>query len=49
MEEEEEKPKFDPEDDNDETPFGVIKEGEVARCPHCAYELDPPERATKKP
>lgn len=35
--------KPDPEDDNDETPFGVIKEGEVPRCPHCAYELDPPD------
>ena len=37
------KPKHDPDDDSDETPFSVIKEGEVPRCPHCAYELDPPD------
>ena len=36
-------PEVDDDNDNDDTPFGVVKEGEVARCPHCAYELDPPD------
>ncbi len=43
FQDEPEKPKVDPDDDNDETPFAVIKEGEIARCPHCAEELDPPD------
>lgn len=40
-----EEPKKKPADDDDEdaNPYGVIKEGEVARCPHCAKELDPPD------
>jgi hypothetical protein len=43
-----EKPKspFLDEDDDDEmnpNPMGVIKEDDVARCPHCAKELDPPD------
>lgn len=41
-----EEPKKKPADDDDDdeaNPYGVIKEGEVARCPHCAYELDPPD------
>lgn len=42
LDEEPAKPK--PDDDDDEAnPYGVIKEGEVARCPHCAVELDPPD------
>jgi ribosomal protein S27E len=33
-------------DDEDETnpnPYGMIKEVDVPRCPHCATELDPPD------
>jgi hypothetical protein len=39
-------------DDEDEdipgkapNPFGVIREDDVPRCPHCAKELDPPDAA----
>ena len=34
----------DDDDDNpNPNPFGVVIEGEEARCPHCAVELDPPD------
>jgi hypothetical protein len=39
------KPKrpFDDDEDENDNPVGVIKEEDVARCPHCAKELDPPD------
>jgi len=33
----------DDDDDDDPTPMKVVIEGEEARCPHCAKELDPPD------
>ena len=32
-------------DDDEDGPkeYGVVKEGEIPRCPHCAVELDPPD------
>ncbi len=41
-----EKPKspfLDDDDDDNPNPMGVIKEEDIARCPHCAQVLDPPE------
>ncbi|VTR99312.1 : zinc_ribbon_5 [Gemmata massiliana] len=39
--------KFQDDDDDDggakPNPLGVIAESDVARCPHCAQELDPPD------
>ena len=35
--------KDDDDDDDNPNPFGVVIEGEEARCPHCAKELDPPD------
>jgi predicted Zn finger-like uncharacterized protein len=29
--------------EDDANPYGVIREGDAPRCPHCAKELDPPE------
>lgn len=36
-------PFLDDDDDDNPNPMGVIKEEDVARCPHCAKELDPPD------
>lgn len=30
-------------DDDDRNPFGVTETSLAPRCPHCAYELDPPD------
>ena len=50
-----EKPKspFLDDDEDDEPgkaarPMGVVKEEDVARCPHCAKELDPPDAVVCK-
>src|SRR5262245_36566364 len=36
---------LDDDDDDSATPnpFGVVEEKDVARCPHCAKELEPPD------
>ncbi len=34
---------WDDEADNDNAAHGVIHEEDIARCPHCAKELDPPD------
>jgi hypothetical protein len=33
----------DDEDEETANPYGVIKESDAPRCPHCAKELDPPD------
>ena len=35
--------KDDDDDEDNPKPFGVVIEGEEARCPLCAKELDPPD------
>jgi hypothetical protein len=35
--------KFKDDDDDEANPYGVVKEVDIPRCPHCAKELDPPD------